>query len=244
MTDERRFSETEIARILEQAIATQDIEKDLEQQSTTAAPARDVATGLTLGQLQEIGNEVGIAPEFMARAAAAVARGELEPTRQHRWMGLPIGVSRTIEFDRTISDPEWERIVVMLRETFSARGRMAAEGSFRQWSNGNLQALLEPTERGHRLRLSTRKGDAKGLVGLGIAMLGAAAGSLAISVVGGQGGAEMFAMSGTFGMVGLAALLPASLRLPFWARTRASQMEAIASRAGQIATAPTERLPA
>ncbi len=73
----------------------------------------------------------------------------------------------------------------MLRETFDARGRLKAEGSFRQWTNGNLQALLEPTSSGHRLRLSTRKGDVKALVAVGIGLLGAAAGML-VTMVGGD----------------------------------------------------------
>jgi len=59
--------------------------------------------------------------------------------------------------------------------TFDARGTIRSEGDFRQWTNGNLQALLEPTDAGHRLRLKTVKGQAIPYMGLGSVLLGAAA---------------------------------------------------------------------
>jgi hypothetical protein len=69
-----------------------------------------------------------------------------------RAAGLPIGVGRTVELDRPRSDSDWERLVADLRETFEARGMVRYDGPFRQWTNGNLQALIEPTPSGHRLR--------------------------------------------------------------------------------------------
>ena len=107
----------------------------------------------------------------MAAAARAVERGDLVPTRQMTYVGLPIGVTRTIHLDRAVTDSEWERLVVALRETFQARGRIGQEGTLRHWSNGNLQALLEPTATGYQLRLSTIKRDARLLLGMGAAAL-------------------------------------------------------------------------
>ena len=239
MSDERRFNDDEIATILEQATVNQQFEQDLAESSSGAnvpssASPRGLSPGegLTLTQLQEIGTEVGIDPAFLARAAASLERGDNVPTRRQRWLGLPIGVSRTIDFGRRIDDNEWERIVVMLRETFEARGRLKAEGSFRQWTNGNLQALLEPTSTGHRLRLSTRKGDVKGMVAIGIGLLGAAVGTLLMSV----SGDPSVALAGPalLGVSGIASILSTSIRLPSWSKTRASQMEQIANRAARI----------
>ena len=81
-----------------------------------------------------------------------------QPTR--KLLGLPLGVAQTVEFDRKLTDQEWERIVADLRETFEAPGVVRQQGSLRQWTNGNLQALLEPTATGQRLRMRTVKGNA------------------------------------------------------------------------------------
>ena len=113
---------------------------------------------MTLAQLQEIGREVGIAPVMVAEAAKAIDL--LGRPMSRYFLGLPIGVGRTVNLDRKLSDEEWERFVVDLRETFDARGRLKSEGSFRQWTNGNLQALLEPTPTGQQVRLRTLKGAA------------------------------------------------------------------------------------
>ena len=46
-----------------------------------------------------------------------------------RYLGLPIGVGRTVSLDRKLSDAEWEQLVVDLRSTFDARAPIA----FRDW---------------------------------------------------------------------------------------------------------------
>jgi hypothetical protein len=222
MSAERRYTEQEIALILEQASAAQD-------QSEVALPAGE---GLTLAQVQDIAHEVGIDRAMVAKAAGAVARGDMVPTQRRTYLGLPIGVSRTIDFGRSVTDEEWDRLVVTLRETFDAKGRIQREGAFRQWSNGNLQALLEPTAHGHRLRISTRKGDAKMLVAVALLnIVIACAAFFAPILTGAPQDAAGFWGPVVLGLVGVGALASVGLRLPGWARTRASQMEAIAARA-------------
>ncbi len=235
MSNERRFTESEIASILEAASASQEMAQD-SADANAANTALPPARGLTLAQLQEIGVEVGLSPVHIEQAANAVMHGSLVPTNQHRWLGLPIGVSRTIEFGRTIDDAEWERIVVALRETFQARGRLQQDGGFRQWTNGNLQALLEPTATGHRLRLSTRKGDAKPAMLMGVGLLGGAFATSAMLALGAPGAPVTGWLAPVLlsGM-GLASILLNSVRLPGWARTRAAQMEDVAVRATRIA---------
>ena len=226
MTTTRRYSESEIALILEHAGAAQEKAQD----ATSNALSTTSGEGLTLEQLQDIGTEVGIAPEFVARAASAVARGDLVPTQQRTWLGLPVGVSRTIEFGRTVSDEEWDRIVVTLRETFEARGRLQRDGSFRQWSNGNLQALLEPTATGHRLRMMTRKGDVTSRVWL--SAIGLSVTTVLWSVLllrGGNVDTGALIATSAMGLAGALSLLSIGFQLPRWARTRAAQMESIAS---------------
>ncbi len=236
MTSERRFSEDEVAFILERAAAAEanPALDDVDASATgLAEEAGQGSTGMTLQQLTDVAREAGLSPEAVVRAAGAVARGDLVPTTRVTAYGLPIGVGRIVEFSRRVTDPEWERMVVALRETFQARGIMRQEGSLRSWNNGNLTAMLEPTATGHRLRLTTRKGDASGMISLGITMFSMAAVMAAIVLF-----KEVAPMPwwspGVFLGIGLAAIGPTLLRLPRWARTRAAQMEAFADDATRI----------
>jgi hypothetical protein len=221
----RRFDEREIALIFEQANAAQESRVTVAEQSN----------GLTLEQLHDIGRDVGLSPEHITRAANAVARGDLVPTARRTWLGLPVGVSRTIEFNRPVSDAEWNQLVMTLRETFDARGKLTNEGPFRQWHNGNLQALLEPTPTGHRLRLTTKKGDAPVRLLMGAMYLFLAAlfaGLVSVGAVGDKANIGVL----LFSIVGVGALASAYIGLPRWAKVRASQMEAIAAHSAELNT--------
>ena len=172
---ERQFSEEEVAAIFKQA-------SESESLATTSS-----GKGMTLAQLQEIGREAGMSPEAIARAALSLDRsgGMQAQARPQTMLGLPVAVGQTIEVDRPFTDADWENLVADLRVTFNARGVIRQDGRFRQWTNGNLQALVEPTPSGFRLRLKTMNANARGLVvtGLGgIAVAGAT--SLALSIGG------------------------------------------------------------
>lgn len=237
MTEPRRFTEREVALIMEHASAQQN---SADEKAEVAAHSTPVgvpgARGLTLEQLTEIGDDVGIPAEFVRRAALAVDRGELVPTSTHRWYGLPVGVSRTVDFGRIVDDAEWDRIVVSLRETFQARGRIQQDGAFRQWTNGNLQALLEPTATGHRLRLTTRKGNAQSSIVLGSTMLGTAL-AVVSSFAATSPPVTLYVIPLLLGVCGMASFAYTYFGLPSWARTRATQMEAIT--AGAVNGLPT-----
>jgi hypothetical protein len=221
---ERRYTEDEVAAIIRAAAE--------QQQASLGAPAAtgDVGSsttpveGMTLAQIHEIGREVGIPAELVTRAAGALERKGRATER--RLFGLPIGVGRTVPLQRRLSDEEWNQLVVDLRQTFDARGRLKEEGSFRQWTNGNLQALLEPTPTGHQLRLKTMKGDSSALITGGLAMLTVSAG---IAIAAAFGGASLDSAA-TLAVAGLAAFGFGAIRLPGWARRRRQQMEEIAAR--------------
>jgi hypothetical protein len=215
---ERRYNDKEIAAIF-RAAAEQD----------PSSPQREVARdeGLTLAELQAIGGEVGMSSEAVAQAARAVDVRLGAASRT--FLGLRIGVARTVNLNRQLSEAEWERLVVQLREVFNARGRTRSEGSLRQWTNGNLQVLLEPTETGHRLRFRTVHGAARASIGAGLAILGVTA---IVAVSGAIWGTLADAASGVALMAAAGAGMIASgaLRLPRWARLRERQMEALAAR--------------
>jgi hypothetical protein len=168
-------------------------------------------------------------------AQAARSIDQVGRPASRTFLGLPIGVGRTIDLDRRLSDEEWERLVVDLRETFDARGTVRYDGPFRQWTNGNLQALLEPTETGHRIRLRTVKGDARGMMTAGLAILGVTAATLIAFGLTSQLGDGWPAM-GFLSAMGLGMFGIGAIRLPGWARLRRRQMEAVAARLALAAT--------
>lgn len=247
MTSERRFSEDEVAFILERAAAAETSAASDEVDNAAGELIRetgDRSTGMTLQQLTDVAREAGLSPEAVVRAAGAVERGDLVPTTRVTAYGLPIGVGRIVEFSRRVTDLEWERMVVALRETFQARGTMRQEGSLRSWNNGNLTAMLEPTATGHRLRLITRKGDAMGMISFGITMFSIAAVLTAVvAITTGRGAPIPWWSPGVFVGIGLAFVGPIAFRLPAWARTRAAQMEAFADNATRILEESDARKP-
>ena len=215
---ERRYNDKEIAAIFRAAA-----------EEGPQSPQREVARdeGLTLAELQSIGTEVGISSEAVAQAARAVDVRLGAASRT--FLGLRIGVARTVNLNRRLSDEEWERLVVQLREVFNARGRTRSDGSLRQWTNGNLQVLLEPTETGHRLRFRTTHGAARASIGAGLAVLGVTA---IVALSGAIWGTLGDAASGIALMAaaGVGMIASGALRLPRWARLRERQMEALAAR--------------
>ncbi|HYX81840.1 MAG TPA: hypothetical protein VE714_05560 [Gemmatimonadales bacterium] len=229
---ERRYNDKEIAAIFRAA-------SEAPQQPTVE---HDVPSdeGLTLSDLQAIGREVGISADAVAHAAQALDVRIAPASRTI--FGLPIGVSRTVNLNRRLTEDEWERLVVQLREVFNARGRTRSDGSLRQWTNGNLQVLLEPTETGHRLRFGTLHGAARGAIGMGFAMLGIGA---TIAVVSALSGTLASAVPGLSFLVATGAGFIASgaLRLPRWARIRQKQMEALAAQVAMQPDASPKALP-
>ena len=224
---ERRYNDTEIAAIFRAAT---------EGPLAHSQPDVPHDEGLTLPDLQAIGREVGIAPDAIAGAARAL---DVHRGVGRTFLGLPIGVARTVNLHRRLSDEEWERLVVQLREVFDARGTTRSDGSLRQWTNGNLQVLLEPTESGHRLRFRTMHGGAQASIAAGFVAFGTAG---VVALITALSGTLVDAMSGVLFLAAAGTLFVANgaLRLPRWARLRARQMDALA----QAIAEPGTRAPA
>lgn len=215
----RRYSDEEVAAIFAKAI-------EAEGPALVQSPRDE---GLSLIDLQAIGRDVGLAPEAVARAAHSLEAGA--PAESRTFLGFPIAVERTIMLNRRLTEEEWELLVVKLRDAFDAKGRVSASGSFRQWTNGNLQALLEPTTAGHRLRLRTFKASAQ--VGMRMGMF-AMAMSGAVAISGAVAGHLAGSLPGVALLFTIGAGMFASGVLPLraWARTRQQQMERIAEEVG------------
>ena len=215
MTD-RRYTDEEMRAIFAAAA-----------ESLPSAPQLADEQDLTLADLQAIGKEVGLTPEAVAQAARTLDVRRVAVSRT--LLGLPIGVERSVTLNRRLTDDEWERLVVELREVFKARGSTRSDGSLRQWTNGNLYALLEPVATGHRLRFGSMHGGARASVTMGFAALGVAATAAIATAVTGTLGNAVPLVSYLLG-VGVTLVAIGAARLPRWARLRGQQMEALAAR--------------
>ena len=192
--------------------------------------------GLTLEELQRIGQEAGIEPAQVAQAAEKVdSRGRPAPVR--RSFGLPVGVSRMVDLPRAPTDREWEQLISKFRTAFGTQGRVTTSGGLREWSQGNLHISIEPTERGEQLRLSTLKEDAVALNGLSVVLAGMSVLFGAVVAASGKPGKALLII-GLFGGMSLFAFGANLVRLPRWARERAGQMEAIAAHAVKLLSNP------
>jgi hypothetical protein len=215
---ERHYNEDEVAAIFRAAA----------EGSRSGPLPGGQGDGLTLRDLQVIAREVDIAPDAITRAARALDQARL-PAAAQTFLGFPIAVERTVALPRRLTDAEWELLVVELRRVFRARGTVRAQGSLREWSNGNLQALLEPTPTGHQLRMSTYKGDARASVAVGALALGMSA---VVGVMAGVPAGLAAAGPGIAALatIGAALIANGALRLPSWARRRREQMDSVVER--------------
>ena len=186
--------------------------------------------GMTLEELQRIGQEAGIEPARVTHAAAQLAaRGKVSPVR--RSFGMPVGMTRVVELPRAPTDREWEQLIAEFRTAFGTQGGISTtSGGLREWAQGDLHITLEPTEHGEQLRITTLKNDAIALNGLAI-VLGTMAALMGATVAAAGKPEKALVVLGMFGAMALTAFVANLLRLPSWAREREAQMASIAARA-------------
>ena len=219
MSEVRRYDDDEVAEIFRRATG--------EGTGDGGTGPRAPSEGMSLQELEEIGREVGIAPDAIDRAARSLER-RVDAAPVQRFLGAPRTVSRTFRLERPLTDHEWERVVAELRRTFEAKGRVETQGRLRSWTNGNLQVHVEPEGSGYAVRMRTKQGQTSQLaivggVFTGIGLLAAFGGLLG-------SGSDALSKGLMFLVAGLVTLLWARMSLPGWARTRAEQMEALAER--------------
>ena len=166
--DERRYADDEVREIL--ARATEVLPTEVSEAVLPAPTPQGEPDGWSLKQLQEIAAEAGIAPARVARAARSLDLAGSTADDAERFFGLTIGASHVIGLPRMMTDGEWDRFVVRLRDTFGAPGEVRKEGSLRTWTHGHLRVLLEPLSEGARLRFEERHVGAKTSVDAGVAM--------------------------------------------------------------------------
>lgn len=236
MDSKRHYDEDEARRIF--AIATRG----------NSDGASDVRTdrGLTLAELQEIGSEAGIHPERVADAARGM---DARPARAPRItsLGIQVSAGELVSLPRRPTETEWCTVVARCRDLFEAPGEVRDHGDAREWSNGALRVLLEPTTNGYQLRFVTvnrrfrflnRIGALLAVVGLtflGVGAPGAVAASGGVLDVLQTLLPSLLVAGGGLGFVAYGAL-----RLPGWVATREAQFERLSEDVRSLLDAPAE----
>jgi hypothetical protein len=225
MSKERRYQDHEIRQILDLAIGEED-------RPTQSLPAVD---GLTLLQLQDVGREVGLPPSRITQAVAAFERrGESVP--RGTTLGLPTSIGRVVPLPRSPSDREWELLIAELRTTFGGKGELTSQGGLREWSHGTLHAFIEPTETGHRLRLTESSVAVAGIVVGGFVL--AFALLILVVLLGKDDPGFRLAVPAFFGLLGGGLVAGSAMSLPRWAREQEKRMEHISRHAVSLLALP------
>lgn len=138
---ERRFTDREVARILERAT-------DLERSGAGPGASAGLPSprGLTVAQLQEIGTEAGIDPSLIARAAAEVgARGSVLPVAP---LGSPPVHRELRSVPARLSRDALSELVRLVDERVPAQGTVTEALGTVRWSardrHLHRQVSLEP----------------------------------------------------------------------------------------------------
>ncbi len=213
----RRYTDEEAAEIFARAASAE-----------AERPRLAAGQGMTLADLQQIGGEAGFDPALVADAARSLDQRPTSVAR--RFLGLPIGVGHTVDLGRPLAEGEWHALVGELRETFQATGMVREDGPFRQWTNGNLKVMVEPSGSGHRVRFQTYNGGARQLVTAGAAGLGMAGVLLVTSILDPGMAGGILPGATLFATMGVLLFGAGALRLPAWARRRREQMAALGAR--------------
>ena len=219
---ERRYSEEEVAKIIEAAVRGAD-ERRGALEPTNARPR-----GMSLAEIQEIGAEVGIPADAIAAGAAAIDLGESSVGVTGTTLGVPHGVAGSVPLPRELTDREWGILVGHLRETFNAIGKTESEGGMRSWRNGNLQFRVEPTATGTVLRMRTRKADGQAIPQLAMGLSGFTAAFAGAMLLLGE---PRLAVVMTVAMIPLILgfVYQGKVVLPRWGEKRKAQMGEVAT---------------
>lgn len=188
----RRYSEEEVARLLERAT---------ELQREEGSPGT-VAGGLTLPELEEIATEAGIDPRHLRRAAVDLDDGA-SPSSGWSWFtGAPV----TLTFERTVAGelpPDaFESVTAVIQQRVGTIGQASVVGRMLTWQSEtpnktrSLQIVVISRAGEIHIRVEERLNQLAGaLFGGLVGGLGAGAGGAGVGVALGIMGSAFLAVA-------------------------------------------------
>jgi len=224
---ERRYSDDEVKRILSNAV-----------ESDTALTGSGTERGMTLAEIERIGVEAGVTPASVRAAATSLDQVSRAPT-EVRVLGMSAGVGRSVTLPRSLSDTEWRRLVVLLRDLFQAQGREQEVAGRREWRNGNLVVSIESLGDGAALQMRTRKQGVRSLITTGLGLF--AGGIIAeAAVMLAQPGAHIIGSPLFLVVTGAALAGSGAMQLHGWSAQRQAQFREVADYALRLSAAESD----
>jgi hypothetical protein len=221
----RRYSEDEVREIVRRA-------SELEASNPTASGA------LTVGGIEALAAEVGIAPETVREAARAVARGAAPPAaardlvRSNPWIGGPTRLSYERIVEGEVPDTEFPTLVEEIRLGLHHPGQVSQLGRSFSWTSARGPGSTRSAE----VAVSVRAGRTRITVQESLGnLMGGLFGGIGGGVGGGGIGAVIPVTVTVLGPVALAATIPLWLASVF-AVARAIYRHSVGGRQRELET--------
>lgn len=193
---------------------------------------------LSLEEISQIAEEIGIAPQHLL-AAAAELEGDL--TSDEGFLFWPRAVRHARVVKGTLTEAEWEQFVLKLRRETGSTGRVGGVGQIREWSRpisdlGALHVSLSP--QGEQTLLEVRQNYPGGTALVYVASLTAAAGVASILMDGSNLSDLMsLAIAGGTGLGGLAA---ARVGIGMWVKKQRERVRHLTNRLHDVLAPPPQ----
>ena len=115
------FNETEIGFILKRAAELSHDDSDT------------ASMGLSVEELQQLGTEAGLNPDFILQAAAELQTSRQTPGKKN-FIGGPLSYNREIVLDGEIYSTDWEEMITPIRNTFKDPGVVSTRKNTFEWT--------------------------------------------------------------------------------------------------------------
>jgi len=131
----RLYSDKEIGALIQRAT---EIQREASESSER---------GLSLHEIEHIAAEIGIAPEHL-RTAAVELESRPDAGEGARFWGGPFVLDEKRVIEGTLTEEQWEQIVLGLRRLTGSTGRVNEIGQIREWTRTikDLDFLIEQTQ--------------------------------------------------------------------------------------------------
>ena len=177
---ERRYSDEELRRIIEDATRSELQPKEVARQQE----------GLTLAEIREIAREVGIDPGAVDRAAASLLATESIDAAPSSRVFSRVRHEETM-IPRPLTDSEMRLVALQAERVLGRRGSLYSAGDFVEWRDGRdrLYVGIVRGEQRTRVRVIADQtsevfAGCAAIAGLGLIMVPTVAGSGTIAVPG------------------------------------------------------------
>ncbi len=199
---------------------------ELQQKSNDA-----LAHGLSILEIERIAAELGITPEHL-RSAALELENQTHTQDSKGFWGIPFQIDQNRVVEGTLTDEQWEEIVLMLRTFIGRVGRTNDIGKTKEWSHfideglGHTLVSISPREEQSTVKIQKQY---RGL-GVFVYVLSFLAGAAITLILSELEGAPSVSIPMGFTILGagcITALLAARTGLAMWSRRQQKKLDQI-----------------